>query len=92
MRPGDLLMVDASRKGAEPLLWLVLDGEGLYTVAREGDLLLHTGTRRELSGLMPGKIRTLWCFILRGKPCHLDDAEFERVRRSLRLLSQWEAA
>ena len=91
MRPGDLLMVDASRKGAEPLLWLVLDGKGLYTVAREGDLLLHTGTRTEEDALL-GRPRVLWGFILRGKPCHLDAAELERVRRSLRLLSQWEAA
>lgn len=92
MSPGDLLVVDGSRAGAADYIHLVLDGEGLYTVAREGEVLLHTGTRRELSGASPGRSRTLWCFILRGNPCHLEERELERVRRSLRLASRLEAA
>lgn len=91
MSPGDLLVVDASRKGTQSEVWLVLDGSGFYTVAREGDLLLHTGTRPGEEH-RAGTGRRLWCFMLRGQPCHLSDRELEPVRRSLRILSRAEAA
>lgn len=76
------------------MIWLVLDSEGLYSAAREGDLLLHTGTRRAPSDAHgpPGWGDTLFCFLLRGKPCHLAADELDRVRRSLRLVSAAESA
>ena len=92
MSPGDLLVVDASRKGTQSEVWLVLDGSGFYTIAREGELLLHTGTRPDGSDFLAGTGRRLWCFMIRGQPCHLSDRELEHVRRSLRILSRAEAA
>ena len=92
MSPGDLLVVDASRKGTQSDIWLVLDESGFYTVAREGELLLHTGTRPDDSDFLAAPGRRLWCFILRGQPCHLSDRELDHVRRSLRTLSRSEAA
>ena len=92
MSPGDLLVVDASRKGTQSEVWLVLDGSGFYTVAREGELLLHTGTRHVVQYFQERTELRLWCFMLRGQPCHLSDRELEPVRRSLRILSRAEAA
>lgn len=95
MSPGDLLVVDASRKGTQSDIWLVLDESGFYTVAREGELLLHTGTRpddSDFTWVCRSAGSRLWCFILRGQPCHLSDRELDHVRRSLRTLSRSEAA
>lgn len=88
MIPGDLLVVDGSRAGTYDCVDLVLDEMGVYTVAREGDILLYTGMRREVPDSLPRSLRTFCCFILRGKPCHLEEIELNRVRRSLRLVSR----
>lgn len=92
MRAGDLLTVDGSRKGTQSDIWLVHDDAGFYIVAREGELLLHTGTRPDDSDFLAAPGSRLWCFILRGQPCHLSDRELDHVRRSLRILSRSEAA